>query len=121
MYEPNFKISSNMSRVPPLKPRQFANTINGSFSRLKSLIALAVLKDESGNHTCAAWGCTTVGKSNWGSTSDVDNNVRSNTGWTDYAVLLHAYGTGYPWGYNNDDSTADLAGNTYYPVCITET
>ena len=46
--------------------------------------------------------------------------VRTHTGWTDYAVLIHSYNTGYPYGYDNDDSTAELAGNTYYPVCITE-
>eukprot|EP01048_Picozoa_sp_COSAG05_P013358 COSAG05_NODE_1416_length_4941_cov_5.527261_2_plen_463_part_00 len=76
---------------------------------------------------CAAWGClptpdgTDSNGDYWGSGSDVDDNVRTNTGWTDYAVLLHSYNDGHPNGYNNDHTTAALAGNTYYPVCITET
>lgn len=40
--------------IPPEKPLQFAKTIRGSPSLLKSLIASAVLKAESGNHTCPA-------------------------------------------------------------------
>lgn len=40
--------------IPPEKPLQLAKTIRGSPSLLKSLIAWAVLKAESGNHTCPA-------------------------------------------------------------------
>jgi hypothetical protein len=42
--EPYFKISANMSRVPPENPRQFAKIMSGKFSdRLKSRMAWAVL------------------------------------------------------------------------------
>ncbi len=40
--------------IPPEKPLQLANTMSGSPSLLKSLMACAVLKAESGNHTCPA-------------------------------------------------------------------
>ena len=69
---------------------------------------------------CAQWGCLPTPSSGWGSTSNVDDQVRINTGWGDYDVLIHTYETGYPYGYDNEQSTAELAGNTYYPVCITE-
>lgn len=46
--------------MPPEKPLQLANTIRGRCSRLKSEMAWAVLKAESGNHTwpacCRTWG-----------------------------------------------------------------
>mmetsp|Transcript_29803 Transcript_29803/g.65161 ORF Transcript_29803/g.65161 Transcript_29803/m.65161 type:complete len:205 (+) Transcript_29803:1280-1894(+) len=55
MNEPNLRISSNMSFLPPEKPRQFASSSSGSPSPvLKSRIACAVLYAESGNHTCPA-------------------------------------------------------------------
>lgn len=38
--------------IPPENPLQLANTIRGNPSLLKSLIACAVLYDESGNQTC---------------------------------------------------------------------
>lgn len=45
--------------IPPEKPLQLANTMRGRRSRLKSQIAWAVLKAESGNHTwpacCRTW------------------------------------------------------------------
>ena len=47
------RTSPNMSLVPPEKPRQFAKIRRGRFSpRLKSSMACAVLKAESGYHTC---------------------------------------------------------------------
>mmetsp|Transcript_32431 Transcript_32431/g.68213 ORF Transcript_32431/g.68213 Transcript_32431/m.68213 type:complete len:237 (+) Transcript_32431:1672-2382(+) len=59
MYEPNLRISPNMSRVPPEKPRQLAKTMSGRFSAwLKSAIACAVLKAESGYQTCPACAST---------------------------------------------------------------
>ena len=52
---PNLSTSLYMSRVPPEKPRQLANTKSGSCSPLlKSLMAVAVLYALSGNHTCPA-------------------------------------------------------------------
>mmetsp|Transcript_7900 Transcript_7900/g.29134 ORF Transcript_7900/g.29134 Transcript_7900/m.29134 type:complete len:204 (+) Transcript_7900:818-1429(+) len=48
-----------MSRVPPLKPRQFAKMNKGKFSALlKSRIAVAVLCALSGNQTWPAWAKT---------------------------------------------------------------
>lgn len=40
--------------IPPEKPLQLENTIRGKPSRFRSLMACAVLKAESGNHTCPA-------------------------------------------------------------------
>mmetsp|Transcript_30542 Transcript_30542/g.53706 ORF Transcript_30542/g.53706 Transcript_30542/m.53706 type:complete len:268 (-) Transcript_30542:1971-2774(-) len=51
---PNLSTSSYMSRVPPLKPRQFAKTMTGKRSPLKSRMACAVLKAESGYQTWPA-------------------------------------------------------------------
>mmetsp|Transcript_92559 Transcript_92559/g.238984 ORF Transcript_92559/g.238984 Transcript_92559/m.238984 type:complete len:225 (-) Transcript_92559:4763-5437(-) len=49
-----------MSRVPPEKPRQLAKMSSGKFSpRLKSRMAVAVLKALSGNQTWPAWGSIT--------------------------------------------------------------
>mmetsp|Transcript_56351 Transcript_56351/g.154847 ORF Transcript_56351/g.154847 Transcript_56351/m.154847 type:complete len:256 (-) Transcript_56351:163-930(-) len=55
MYAPNLSTSPYMSRVPPEKPRQLAKTMRGRFSALlKSAMAWAVLKAESGYQTCPA-------------------------------------------------------------------
>mmetsp|Transcript_11605 Transcript_11605/g.36759 ORF Transcript_11605/g.36759 Transcript_11605/m.36759 type:complete len:228 (-) Transcript_11605:630-1313(-) len=60
MYAPYLSTSPNMSRVPPEKPRQLAKMKTGSRSPwLKSERACAVLKAESGNHTCPAC-CNTI-------------------------------------------------------------
>jgi len=40
--------------MPPEKPRQLANIISGSCSRLNIFMASAVLYDESGNQTWPA-------------------------------------------------------------------
>mmetsp|Transcript_15342 Transcript_15342/g.33136 ORF Transcript_15342/g.33136 Transcript_15342/m.33136 type:complete len:257 (+) Transcript_15342:678-1448(+) len=57
---PYLSTSLYMSRVPPEKPRQLAKMNSGSCSPLlKSLIAVAVLKALSGNHTCPACVFTT--------------------------------------------------------------
>ena len=40
--------------MPPEKPLQLANTMRGRPSRFRSLMAWAVLKAESGNHTWPA-------------------------------------------------------------------
>mmetsp|Transcript_12103 Transcript_12103/g.38687 ORF Transcript_12103/g.38687 Transcript_12103/m.38687 type:complete len:263 (-) Transcript_12103:28-816(-) len=55
MLAPNLRTWSNMSRWPPENPRQLAKMMSGSSSRLKSLMACAVLNAESGNHTWPAW------------------------------------------------------------------
>ena len=57
IFAPNLRTSSYMSLVPPLKPRQFARIMSGSFSpRPKSAIACAVLWAESGYQTWPACG-----------------------------------------------------------------
>mmetsp|Transcript_14912 Transcript_14912/g.40017 ORF Transcript_14912/g.40017 Transcript_14912/m.40017 type:complete len:200 (+) Transcript_14912:878-1477(+) len=51
---PNLRTSSNISRIPPEKPRQFAKMNSGRFSLSRSLMVCAVLCAESGYHTCPA-------------------------------------------------------------------
>mmetsp|Transcript_22162 Transcript_22162/g.46638 ORF Transcript_22162/g.46638 Transcript_22162/m.46638 type:complete len:231 (-) Transcript_22162:2095-2787(-) len=54
--DPYFKTSSNISRWPPLNPRQLAKTIRGKSSVRKSLMAWAVLYALFGNQTQpASW------------------------------------------------------------------
>mmetsp|Transcript_24814 Transcript_24814/g.42770 ORF Transcript_24814/g.42770 Transcript_24814/m.42770 type:complete len:215 (+) Transcript_24814:1208-1852(+) len=61
MYEPNLRISSNMSRMPPENPRQLAKMNRGRPSRDMSAIAWDVLYAESGNHTWpACWTTASV-------------------------------------------------------------
>lgn len=52
--------SSNMSRWPPEKPRQLANTISGRPSWLRSWIAWAVLWALSGYQTPPAWSIVNI-------------------------------------------------------------
>ena len=47
--------------IPPENPLQLANMNNGSCSLSKSLMVWAVLKAESGYHTCPAWLITCTG------------------------------------------------------------
>mmetsp|Transcript_8566 Transcript_8566/g.34863 ORF Transcript_8566/g.34863 Transcript_8566/m.34863 type:complete len:267 (-) Transcript_8566:5720-6520(-) len=61
MYEPYLRISPNMSRRPPAKPRKLANIMSGRPSSLRSFIICTVLHALSGNHTvpacCSTWRC----------------------------------------------------------------
>ena len=76
---------------------------------------------ESSNKNCAAWGCTTVGKSGWGSSSNVDEDIRTKTGWS-VDVLIHHYDDGYPFGYNNCYSAGASCwkDQQFVPICGTE-
>ena len=75
---------------------------------------------------CRNWNCLPVGCSgncpgksegSWGSTSDVDDQIRSKTSWS-VNLLIHHYGNGYPYGYNDCNSQGSSCWNQqYYPIC----
>lgn len=69
--------------IPPEKPLQFANTMSGRRSRLKSLMAWAVLKAESGNHTWPA--C-------WRTWHFKRTQIQVNTA-TTHSVIIQIYNT----------------------------
>mmetsp|Transcript_14907 Transcript_14907/g.36608 ORF Transcript_14907/g.36608 Transcript_14907/m.36608 type:complete len:258 (+) Transcript_14907:1037-1810(+) len=80
MYAPYLRISPYMSRRPPANPRQLAKMMSGRPSRFMSLMACAVLKAESGNHTWPACISSVIcAPSNAGSAGTVFSDVRVST------------------------------------------
>ena len=109
-------------KMAPMPKGYFSYDAAGA-NRYKAICAAAGLRTVgsgygSNSDNCARWGCMTVGKSGWGSSSDVDDEIRRNTGWS-VDVVIHAHNTGFPYGYNDCQSAVATCWNqkAFVPIC----
>ena len=100
----------------------FQSNTNGA-NKYKAICSAAGLHTvvsgySSYSNNCRRWGCMPViSDGSWGSSSDVDDQVASHTGWTGKStpLLIHAYNNGYPYVYGRGTSVS--SGSQYRAVC----
>jgi hypothetical protein len=124
---PNVKNANNrgfaLYRMAAVPKGTFDATSAGA-DTYKAICAAAGLRTVGSGYSsypqhCARWGCVTVAKDgSWGSSSDVEDYIRSKTGWS-VPVLIHGYSDGYPWGYDDCSSKGASCWRTtsFVPIC----
>jgi hypothetical protein len=124
---PNVKNANNrgfaLYRMAAVPKGTFDGTVAGA-DKYKAICAAAGLRTVGSGYisysqNCARWGCVTVAKDgSWGSSSDVEDYIRSKTGWS-VPVLIHGYSDGYPWGYDDCSSKGASCWRTtsFVPIC----